>query len=310
MDRTRRRQTTPDESTRTEIKTGVAVIGLGAVGSSLAMSLYLARYRITAIITRSPERTRDVAAQLEVGVLSNHPADVPEETALIFICTREESFEAVIAALSTRSRDWRRTVVAHTSGRATSDVLSPLRDLGAAVLSFHPLGSFPPDMPPKTFDRLTVGLEGDPEAVEVGRVLAGDLGANPVEIPKDAKEDYHLAAVVTSNHLIALMADVEKILSSAGLPPDLTLSLARDTLNNLASRSAVDSLTGPVSRGDVEALSAQVARIRSLDPELLRRYCVLAEATVQLAVAGGRISDAVAQKLRRVLAEARLTEGT
>jgi len=301
MDRTRRLQTASSGHDDAVEGLGVAVIGLGAVGSSLARSLYRTKYRLLALIGRTRSAAAELAAETGTPIASDSVGDIPHEAKLLFICTREDAIAQVVAALVETRIRFEEAVVAHVSGWETAAILSPLAERGARTMSFHPLGSFPPERPDKTFDGFTIGLEGDPLAVAVGRVVALDLGAQPVEIATEAKPAYHLAASATSNYLVTLMSDVQRILASAGLPRLLTQSLAADTLLNLASMDPERALTGPIVRGDAEALESQIRTLRVVAPELLPRFSVLAGGTIDLALTSGRLTHDQSTELRRIL---------
>lgn len=303
-DRTRRRFGVEDEAPESQTGTGVAIIGLGAVGSSLARSLYRTNYRLLALINRSIEIARRIASEVGSPIVSSSVSDIPDEVRFVFICTREDNFATVVDDLLASDLELGQSVVAHVSGRETSAVLSPLADRGAHTLSFHPLGAFPPGNTRKTFAGLTIGLEGDALAVAVGKTVAVDLGAVPVEIPASAKAAYHLAAAVTSNFLVTLLGDVERLLAASDLPAGLTQSLAEDTLENLRSSSPERALTGPIVRGDRAALEDQIRTLVRIAPELLPRFLALADGTIELALRGGRISAAEGAALRGILERA------
>lgn len=303
-DRTRRRIGAGEGRQESQKGAGVAIIGLGAVGSSLAHALYHANYRLLALINRSIDAAKRVASETGSPPVWSSPSDVPKDTMLLFICTREEAIPSVVEELLRSDLDWRKTVVAHVSGREPASVLQPLADRGARTLSFHPLGSFPPGSRPKAFTGLTIGLEGDSLAVAVGRAIALDLGAAPVEIPEAVKKAYHLAAAITSNFLVTLLGDVERLLAAADLPAGLTHSLARDTLENLRATSPERALTGPIVRADEEGLEEQVRTLTEIAPDLLARFASLAEGTIALALRGGRITTDQGAALRRILRDA------
>lgn len=281
---------------------GVAIVGTGAVGSSLANSLYASGYRITALINRSLESASALAGETGGSTASTSLSDIPPETRLIFICTRDESIGDIAGRLANTNFNFADVVVAHVSGRLPASILSDLSRRGALALSFHPLGSFPPGRGDKMFAGLTVALEGDELAVAMGRVLAVDLGARPVEIGWEAKDVYHLAASMTSNFLVALLWNVETLLQSSALPPDLTLGLAEDTLDNIRSLGADGALTGPIARADVEAVKEQLRLISRTTPDLLPVFRSIAGQTVRLAVASGRITEEAGDDLAEVLA--------
>ncbi len=303
-DRTRPRLNSEIEQGETAAGAGVAIIGVGAVGSGLARSLYRTNYRLLALVNRSKETAERLAAETGSPIVSDRVADIPPDAKLLFICTREEDIPAVVDDLLATDLDFKLSVVAHVSGRLDAAILSPLATRGARTLSFHPLGSFPPAGPSKTFEGLTIGIEGDPLAVAVGTAVALDLGAIPVEIPAEAKAAYHLAAAMASNYLVTLMGDVQRLLTAVDLPLDLTDSLIEDTLENLRSATPGQALTGPIVRADDDALVGQIGTLIQIAPELLSRFIALAEGTIDLAERSGRISAEESAGMRKILEEA------
>ena len=71
--------------------------------------------------------------------------------------------------------------------------------------------------PLQTFPSASIGVErlrgawaavaGDPQTSE----LATALGMRPFELPDSERAQYHAAAVVASNHLVALLGQVERL---------------------------------------------------------------------------------------------------
>ena len=84
---------------------------------------------------------------------------------------------------------------------------------------------------------------------------------------------YHAAAVLASNHLVALLAQVDSIASDIGLPLEAFLDLSRVTLDNVAELGPAAALTGPVSRGD---WSTVMRHLRELDVDERQPYLSLA----------------------------------
>src|SRR5207248_3234261 len=130
---------------------------------------------------------------------------------VILISTPDDVLSRVAQQISSefrrfaRGRDEVRTRVAlHTSGAISSDVLAPLRSVGLAVGSFHPLVAVADTAPADTFRGVHVCLEGDPKAVRVARALVRDLRGHSFTIDASRKSLYHAAAVMSAGHVVAL----------------------------------------------------------------------------------------------------------
>ena len=201
----------------------VRIIGPGRVGRALEAALAHVGHDVVGLMGRG----EDFSAAAE-GV------------DLLVITTPDDSIAAVAAAV----RPVAATVVAHCSGTSSLDILAPHPRVG----SFHPLAAIPDAE--TGFARLTSGanfaVDGDPL---VERVVA-DLGGRAFHVRPADRVRYHAAAVIASNHLVALFGQVERIANEIGLPVDAYLDLAQQTLDNLRRLGPMGALTGPVARGD------------------------------------------------------------
>lgn len=285
--------------------TRVALVGAGAVGSALARRLVERGYTFLAVISRTAAHAQSLAEEVEAPVASSALEDLPADAELVFCCVPDDVLSEVAEQLQALSFDWSGRLAVHTSGALTTRVLDPLARAGAQTLSFHPLQTFTADTAPSAFEGIYIGLEGAPDAVEVGRRLARDLGAHPLELAAEAKVRYHLAASMASNFLVTLVALVEEVLGSIDIDTEehraLLGPLVETTWRNLAKRSPEEVLTGPIARGDRETLAEHAAAIAAHHPHLTPVYVALAAETVRLAARGGKIDAETADRLLDVL---------
>lgn len=166
------------------------------------------------------------------------------------------------------------TVIAHMAGSLGLDVLLP----HARRASTHPLVALP--NAELGASRLRNGgwfaVAGDPMATEV--VVA--LGGRPLTVDDEARAAYHAAAVIASNHLVALLAQAERVGAIAGVPLEAYLDLVAGTVENVAALGPRAALTGPAARGD----AATIARhVEALPDEERALYETLSEACRRLA---------------------------
>ena len=202
---------------------------------------------------------------------------------------------------------WDSRIIAHTSGSMTSDVLSPLADLGA-VASLHPVQSFRKIADgPTPIKNIYFSVEGNPVAVRKLSSMVRELQAKPVQISADDKSVYHLACSVASNFLVTLMRMSFDMLRSAGFKEDQLFEiiepLLATTLDNVKVNGPEKALTGPISRGDTETIKSHLNVLNQKFPEYLSSYIELANATVQLSLNDCRISENQAQKIIQMLIE-------
>lgn len=134
-------------------------------------------------------------------------------------------------------------VVAHMSGATGLDALRP----HARVGSLHPLVSLPDaDTGARRLRGAWMALAGDPLMVTLAALLDG----RTFRVDDEHRALYHATASVAANHLVALLAQVERLASLAGVPPEPFMDLAAGAFSNTARSGAAAALTGPVSRGD------------------------------------------------------------
>lgn len=233
--------------------TRVRIIGPGRAGASLHRALTRAHWPVAPLLGRGDDLRR-AAVDVDLLVLAPPDAAVGE----------------VAAAVEPRAD----VVVAHLSG---SLGLAPLaRHPRRAVL--HPLVALPD--PERGADRLVgawfgLATEGDPLVEAVVEELHGRV----VRVAEGDWARYHAAAVIASNHLVALMGQVERVAATVGAPLTAFFDLARGALDDVAALGPAAALTGPVRRGD----TATVQRHLDALPEPERAaYRALAEEAARL----------------------------
>jgi predicted short-subunit dehydrogenase-like oxidoreductase (DUF2520 family) len=106
-----------------------------------------------------------------------------------------------------------------------------------------------------------------------------ELGGRPVDVPDDRRVAYHAAAAVASNHLVALLGQVERLAAAAGVPAEAYWDLARPTIDNVVELGAAAALTGPVARGDWETVRRHLAAIA---PDERDAYLAMSVAAARL----------------------------
>jgi predicted short-subunit dehydrogenase-like oxidoreductase (DUF2520 family) len=135
-----------------------------------------------------------------------------------------------------------------------------------------------------------------------------DLGAEAITVPTAAKTRYHLAGVLASNGLVALMGLVNEMFASAGIDPDdgsaLVGPLVQGTWRNIVDTAPEDALTGPVARGDVGTVVAHLDALATHLPHVLPAYAALSNEMVRLAVRGGKLSPERAEPVLDALSDA------
>ncbi|HRA34000.1 MAG TPA: DUF2520 domain-containing protein [Acidimicrobiales bacterium] len=236
------------------------VVGPGRAGGAFALALGRVGWEVA-----EPVRRGDDPSGAAAGV------------DLVLIATPDASVGATAAAVAPVPT----AVVAHCSGSLGLDVLAHPR-----VGAVHPLVALPTAA--LGAERLAAGawfaVAGDP----IMQRLVADLGGRWFTVADEHRAAYHAAAVVASNHLVALMGQVERIAAGIGVPGRAYLDLARGTLDNVAELGSREALTGPVARGDWATVSRHLAAI---DPSEHNAYRALAAAARRLVDGSGLPAD-------------------
>jgi predicted short-subunit dehydrogenase-like oxidoreductase (DUF2520 family) len=286
----------------------IAVIGAGAVGSSLARRLSLRNLQIAAILSSREAPARELADAVGARVASTRLEDLPEVVQAVFLCVPDDEIAAVASKLADVVHAWPRTIVAHTSGALPADVLRPIAKKGAAVLSFHPMQTFPEPHHPDGFRGIHIGVEGHDDAVAYGEAIAERIGANPIRLTSAEKTRVHCAAALASNGLTALVAVVREIMGDAGLSGDTAMSvvapLIDQTWENLVSTDPEVALTGPIVRGDAGTIQDHIDALRESLPHLIPLYGALATEQIRVAVRSGRLEPDAAGAILNVVQDA------
>ncbi|HEV2309089.1 MAG TPA: DUF2520 domain-containing protein, partial [Acidimicrobiia bacterium] len=169
-------------------------------------------------------------------------------------------------------------LVVHLSGARGVDALAPLAALRPDVVlgAVHPLQTLTGFADGDALVGAWAAVDG-PTAVHA---LARTLGLRAGAVPDAARPAYHAAAVVASNHLVALLGQVERLATAAGVPFEAFAPLVRASVDHAFEVGPAAALTGPVARGDV----ATVARhLETLDRDERRAYRALADEARRLA---------------------------
>lgn len=265
-----------DDSTRPGTVERFALVGPGRAGAALSLALAARGARAVAVAGRTPaaESTRRVAALLDA-----HPVaveDAGHDVDLVIIATPDAEIASTASRLAPSLRAG--ALVLHVSGARTLHELDAIARARPDVElgSLHPLQSLPSaEVGRARLAGSWCAVEG-PAMVER---LALTLGMRPFRIDPSARVRYHATAAHASNHLVALVGQVERLAADAGVPPEAFLPLMRSTLENVSDLGARAALTGPVARGDAGTVADHLQAL----PESERdAYRALAAAALRL----------------------------
>jgi predicted short-subunit dehydrogenase-like oxidoreductase (DUF2520 family) len=212
----------------------VAIVGRGKVGRAFERAL--ASYTPLAVGRKLP-RTLDVD--------------------LVLLAVPDAQIARVAEQLDVRS------CVLHTAGSRGLEELAAVRARGAAVGVLHPMVSFASVKHLPSLHGTTFTLYGDRRATQAGRKLARIVGAQPLVLTSAPGPAYHAAAALLANGAAALAAHASAMLGSfPRRERERALAgLLASVANNIAGVGLPAALTGPVVRGDVDAVRRHLAAL-------------------------------------------------
>lgn len=213
----------------------VRIIGPGRAGQSLATALERNGWDVLPLLGRG-----DAVAAAGTDV------------DLVVVATPDAAVAAVAMAITPSPN----AVVAHLSG---SLGLTPLEGHPRRAV-LHPLVALPD--PERGAERIVgawfgLAAEGDPLA----RDVVASLGGRAVAITEERWAGYHAAAVIASNHLVALLGQAERVAASVEAPLEAFLDLAAGSLADVVALGPAAALTGPVRRGDTATVERHLAAL-------------------------------------------------
>ncbi len=293
----------------------IGVVGVGAVGTTLAWGLAACGYPVAALMSRTPVTAGWLADQLPGCQAVSSPAEVAALAEVILLTAPDDALAEVAASIPWHSGQ----AAIHCSGATPARALAIAGEQGALYGSFHPLLSIPRSRPGSANEAL-VRLAGCTFAIEAPASLAATLeemaqrlGARAILLREQDRVPYHLAAVLTSNYIVTLLSAATDLWAQFGIAREQALAalapLLRSTLVNLEQLGLPQSLTGPIARGDVGTVRAHLDYLASLKdtPQeeamyLDEAYRALGLLSVPIAVDKGRLDREQVAILKRLLA--------
>jgi predicted short-subunit dehydrogenase-like oxidoreductase (DUF2520 family) len=276
-----------EEADAMSARRGVAVIGLGNWGSSLASALDACGLLAECVHARR----RGSRIRLDARVL--------------WLCVPDAAIASTAEWIVHQREDLRGQIVVHSSGALDRSVLAVAERAGARTASVHPMMSFP--------TRRVVALKGTRFAVEAADAatrgelfaLVQRLGGRPFAIDGRGKAMYHAGAMFGSPLLVATLAAGVRAMREAGIGEKEALALlgpmAAATVANVQKQGLARSFSGPLARGDAATVKLHREALKN-HPLVAHVYDSLAQlavrnlpsanrAAIEAALGGGSVDN-------------------
>ncbi len=280
----------------------IAIIGAGVVGTAMGYLLKNAGYPVAGIASKTLRSAKRAREFIGAGEASTDLKAVARKADIVFVTTSDDAIGEVCMRMASEGAFNPESVVFHTCGALSSEILSPARDVGAYVASLHPLQSLASvNEAVKNLIGSYFCIEGDKAALAVARKIITVLKGKEIELKVDKKPLYHAGASVASNFLVATVGLGLELFEAAGINRQEALRalmpLIKGTVKNIENLGIPSALTGPISRGDTGVVEDHLRVISKERPELLRLYAELGRQTVKIALEKGTIKVDGAERL-------------
>jgi predicted short-subunit dehydrogenase-like oxidoreductase (DUF2520 family) len=272
----------------------LAIIGAGRAGSALAIAAHDAGYRVAAVASRRGEMAARLAGTVGARAVATPLAAVVEAD-LTLLAVPDGAISTVAASIAASGVSLRGRGVVHLGARFGPEIIGSLRIAGAEVGVLHPLQALAgPDSASL--------LEGAFFRVDAGGTLrqwllalVSALRATPLEIDPAKAPLYHAAAVLACNAPLALLAGATRLLEAVGVSAEdahsALAALLEGAAHNARRGGPAAALTGPVARGDQDAIAAHIDALAAY-PEARDLYVHLTRAMESLLATRPIASDA------------------
>ena len=245
----------------------IGIVGAGRVGSNLAYWLSRNGYHIQAVYSRKFDSAKMLANAIPTGAV-NDLQKIFISCDTIFLAVPDGALVPIAEEIKEFSKS-RAKILLHCSGMMPSSVLG-LAGMEYRKASMHPIASIPPlSTTQNPFKNVIFGIEGDDEAVAIAGQMIEDLGGIAHRINPAQKALYHSAALFAANFVFVLAHISQQLYEQCGFSQKLAKqnveNLIRSALTGYARHGMPQSMTGPVSRGDLQTVMAHLDALKDSD---------------------------------------------
>ncbi len=284
------------------------LIGAGRAGRVISIAMTQAGYQFIWVGSNRIEDSKRLAEQIGIRRYGIRFEGFNQKAGFLILAVPDDEIKNAASDAVRAGVIGDGSIVVHLSGALGSDVLEDARTDGAKVMAFHPAQTFTLESDPYTvFKNICFDMEGDDEACVLGECAARDLGARSIRLDPDARVLSHLAMTVASNHTVSLIRMAEEIMEFAGISPDaakkMLIPLFTNTARNISTIGTEKSLTGPISRGDIEIIKKHFSALNGMNEEYKILYSGLARIALRITVERGGISEDKAEEIIDLIGE-------
>lgn len=261
----------------------VGFIGAGKVGCSFGKYFKEHKIELTGFYSKSED------SSLAASIFTNSKQyldikDLIDESDTIFITTPDDQIKGVWEEI--KKYKIKNKIICHCSGAISSDIFSNIQEYGAYGYSIHPMFSISDKYNSyKNLRKSFVTIEGDDKYSTQLCHFFKRLGNDTLIVDKQNKSLYHAASVVSSNLILGLINTSVSYLIECGFNEKMAIDalypLIDFNVKNIKEKGIIQSLTGPVERGDISTIEGHCEVLSDEDRKL---YKLLSKNVLEIAM--------------------------
>lgn len=247
-------------------------IGAGKVGFSLGKYLKENNINVVGYYSRSEHSSKEATIFTNTKQFINLK-DLIKNSDAIFITTSDGQIQEVWSEI--KELPIKNKLICHCSGSISSEIFSNISKYGAYGYSIHPMFAISDKYNSyKDLSKAFITIEGHEKYKNYLKDLFYSLGNNVSIISSKNKPLYHAASVVVSNLVLGLINNGVKYLRECGFSQEMAINalypLIGFNIKNIKEKGIIDSLTGPVERGDLSTVIKHCNVLEEKDMELYK----------------------------------------
>lgn len=274
----------------------VGIIGTGRLGKALAIAfaeLNMLKFVVTGSLVHSNEIADSLSSDIRIYHNLKNIKSFPD---ILFLTVQDSRIEKLADDLTELyNGKLSNTVIIHCSGFLPVSILDSLKPIAKSVVKLHPFQTFF-NADDEVFDGVAWTAESDdtskPFLAEIVKLLNGNLFFTD-EIQNFDSEKYHISAVFAANYQAVNLRYATRTAKESGINPakfipKIALTSTNNSIPKLKNNGNELALTGPIARGDIEAVRRHIESLHDSETEL-KGYVLIGLASAELAFAEGMI---------------------
>jgi predicted short-subunit dehydrogenase-like oxidoreductase (DUF2520 family) len=280
----------------------IGFIGAGRAATGLAIGLESSGYNVSSISSRNFVSAKTLAQHIQNATPLATAQEVANQCNVIFITTPDD----VIQSIAENVRWNENSIVLHCSGAKTLSILDLAKLQGASVGSLHPMQTFSETINKGTnLSGITFAIEGESDVLRTLESIVLGLKGYPIQIDPKYRSLYHLSGFLACGAVVTLLAAAASIWKTIGYSEsrgvEVLIPLVKNTLSNIENRGIADSMTGPVTRGDVNTIEDHLKGLQEYMPEIRDIYALISKFSATLSRKNGGINYNIEQDILNAL---------